>query len=154
MSSVTDLVFITPETDWDETAPNGVSRCPQFEDMVKRYGYHCEPTADTGTKCPSTAVYYVGGVNYLSFDLVEEIKAADWPTGTVLYVHFEHDDEPSVTVFRQTGSAEASESATVYVLTEDCGYDVGTVVRGVYASPEAAAQAHPDGDVEPYEVQT
>lgn len=97
MSSVTDLVFITEETDWD----NGeqVSRCPQFEDMVGRYGYRCEPAADTGTKVTHTAVYFVGGVNYLSRDLVLEIKATDWPAGSVLYVHAEGEGTPTVTVF-------------------------------------------------------
>lgn len=33
--------------------------------------------------------------------------------------------------------------AVVYVVTEECGYDVGRVVRGVYATPEAAMRAHP-----------
>lgn len=99
MSSVTDLVFITKETDWDDD--KGVSRCPQFETMVGRYGYRCEPTQDSGTKCPSTAVYFVGGVNYLSHDLVAEIKGGDWPAGTVLYVRPEQADAPIVTVFGQ-----------------------------------------------------
>lgn len=96
MSSVTDLVFITKETHWD-----GACRCPQFEDMVKRYGYSCEPAQDHGTKHPSTAVYYVGGVNYLSYELVAEIEAGDWPPGTVLYVRPEFDNAPTVTVFGQ-----------------------------------------------------
>jgi hypothetical protein len=99
MSAVTDLVFITKETDWDDDA--GVSRCPQFETMVSRYGYACTPAEDNGTKVPSTAVYFVGGVNYLSHDLVTEIKATGWPAGTVLYVHAAQDDAPIVTVFGQ-----------------------------------------------------
>lgn len=97
MSSATDLVFVTKETEWD--SDQGVGRCPQFEDMVKRYGYRCEPASDCGTKNTSTAVYFVGGVNYLSDELVEEIKAADWPVGTVLYTHFEWADVPDVMVF-------------------------------------------------------
>lgn len=97
MSMVTDLVFITPESDWDEE--EYVNRCLRFEEMVARYGHNCAPATDCGSKVPDTAVYYVGGVNYLSLDLVDEIKAADWPRGTVLYVHPEFDDVPQVTVF-------------------------------------------------------
>lgn len=97
MSTVTDLVFVTRETEWD--ADQSISRCLKFEDMVKRYGYSCEPVQDNGTKHTSTAVYFVGGVNYLSHDLVEEIEAADWPAGTVLYRHFEQDESPAVRVF-------------------------------------------------------
>lgn len=98
MSMVTDLVFITPEEEWDEE--EYVCRCPRFEAMVTRYGYNCSPASDCGSKVPGTAVYYVGGVNYLSHDLVEEIKAADWPRGTVLYVHREFGENgPQVTVF-------------------------------------------------------
>lgn len=61
----------------------------------------------------------------------------------------------------------------VYVVTEECGYDVGRVVLGVYATPEAAMHPYPgewkpvasaDGkpdswsarlrDIDRYEVQT
>lgn len=103
MSLVADLVFITKETDWD--SDEIVSRCPQFEDMVRRYGYRCEPAMDTGTKETRTAVYFVGGVNYLSHDLITEIEAVDWPAGTVLYVHHEQDHTPNVTVFGVTTEA-------------------------------------------------
>lgn len=39
--------------------------------------------------------------------------------------------------------AEAIRVTAVYVVTEECGYDVGRVVRGVYATLEAAMRAHP-----------
>lgn len=97
MSNVSDLVFITPGTDWDEE--EYVNRCLRFEAMVTRYGYNCVPAQDHGSKVSDTAVYYVGGINYLDLDLVAEIKTAGWPRGTVLYVHHEQDSEPQVTVF-------------------------------------------------------
>lgn len=104
MSSVTDLVFITPEEEWD--SEEYVSRCRRFEEIVTRYGYSCWPVEDHGTKCPSTAVYFVGGVNYLDHDLVAQIEATNWPTGTVLYVHHEHDSTPRVTVFGITNRSK------------------------------------------------
>lgn len=100
MSLVTDLVFITPDVDWDSEG-DAPDRCPRFEQLVAKYGYNCTPSEDCGTKFPHTAVYFVGGVNYLSFDLIAEIKAGGWRAGTVLYTHMEGDDAPDITVFGQ-----------------------------------------------------
>lgn len=105
MSSVTDLVFITPDIDWDNDGPD---RCPRFEEILGRHNLSCPPVEDHGRKVPHTAVYYVGGLNHIDQDVIDDIKAVDWPAGSVLYVHHEQDSTPSVTVF---GIAEEARHA-------------------------------------------
>lgn len=110
MSFITDLVFISP------TLEGSILFANLFEQSTteRRYADGClhEQTGSftepwrpepldhnfaTG-KCPGSYVYYLG-VNYLSWELVDDIRARTWAVGTVLYLWSEAWDDPKVTTW-------------------------------------------------------
>lgn len=100
MSLVTDLVFVTPTREASERFADLYELSTTMRDghdLTGRYEYPWRPTCmkANGPKGAGSYVYYIG-VNYISLDLADELKAEPFPPGTVLYLFHEYDDEPRV----------------------------------------------------------
>lgn len=105
MSFVTDLVFILPGTvSTDDT----VHRARFEASFEAAHGRPIEPAPGGGTKVMDATVY-AAGVNYLSWDWVDVLRAQDWPTGTLLWLHPEGDPHAGAgVVVYQLGAKETT----------------------------------------------
>lgn len=97
MSYVTDLTMIFPSGD----------DARRFKKIyTEQTGSDLAPLESDGSKVPGNSVFTFG-LNYMlsrAPDLLDILEKGPWARGTVLYVCFEEDEYPTVTVFGEPSS--------------------------------------------------
>lgn len=104
MSHVTDLVFIIPGVYQGDVYRR------RFEDSFEAAhpGRGIAPNEEGGGKAMSCAVY-MHGVSWINHEWIEEIRAMDWPEGTLLWLDAEGlMDQPSQIDVYRLGRGEGS----------------------------------------------
>jgi hypothetical protein len=86
MSTVTDLVFVTPSSEAAERFADRFERAEHgfFGRTKSTHSWRPVPVQSNGGKASGTYVFHLG-VNHIDSDLVDDLKAMTWPVGTVLY---------------------------------------------------------------------
>lgn len=104
MSCVTDLVFVLPVVH---------SRAKEYRERFEAsfqaaHGWPIHPDEEPQGKVMSATVY-VAGVNWIRHEWIDEVVAADWPAGTVLWLQHEGlMDLPDEIVMHQLGPKETT----------------------------------------------
>lgn len=102
MSHVTDLIFIIPNTHYTHDLRTNAEYRLEFEDIFESlHGWRPKPveTSPTPDKGWLSDVYVIG-VNYLKTDLPGKLEERSWPSGTVLWLHTEFDEDTGVRIHR------------------------------------------------------